>query len=676
MLDSRGTCDSTRPVNRKLSVNTGNFLLPGASRPIQGCRFSLMNHFYYFAYGLFIRSVIGCPSLQRVSPLAGTVPDVDLLLGSVPESLDKPLTRGVLFEATGDEYLLKIPGVGKFLVRNGNEIVIETSNETECSWLIVGTPLAALLQQRGLLVLHASVVETEFGAIAFAGNSGVGKSTIAAGMMERGYGQLLADELCVVEKCPDSRQAYVWPGSIEVLLWRNALDMLDWEAGNCRMVRTGLQRYARASMRPGEPQNSVPLLGVYVITVRSVRDPVVDTIRGSRKASVLLEQQFNQQTFLQLYSKKAVIPEIASVAQDLPMRCVTNPGAAQSFFKLVDMIHQDARGLHVYAAGIAPSVGGSGTVTRNAKPLSLFKNLTPGAPDKQLMRNTRVWHKNLVWMASYPKSGNTWLRAFLANYLSDSEKPYDINALAEDRATGLIASQRKLFDELAGVEASSLSELEIASIRPSVYERLSQIEASRSGSVLYIKIHDALTRFTAAEFNLVPDRCTRGVILVVRNPLDVVISYAHHFNLTLDQSIEVLNSDTHISAAEHALESQLKQTLLSWSGHYNSWANASGFPVMVVRYEDMKNSPQATFREVVEFSGLPVDESRLEMAIKNSGFDVLKNQERETGFAENPSSSRFFRKGTVGGWSDMLLPSQANLIVKAHEQVMSKLGYC
>ena len=273
----------------------------------------------------------------------------------------------------------------------------------------------------------------------------------------------------------------------------------------------------------------------------------------------------------------------------------------------------------------------------------------------------------IVWLASYPKSGNTWVRTFLTNYTRGATAPADINELDG----GPIASSRGLFDHLVGVEASDLTSREIARYRFEAYRRL----AHESEGVQFLKVHDAYRPSEELE-PLFPADVTARAIYIIRNPLDVTVSVAHHHGISLDCAVSRVCSITSLAARPGRLSDQLEQVLLSWSGHVRSWVDEPQLPVQVVRYEDMILDPHRTFAALVEACGLILDGHRLERAVAFSRFDVLRAQERETGFAERPSSAEtFFREGRVGAWRGALTSSHVQRLRETHGDTMRRFGY-
>jgi aryl sulfotransferase len=274
----------------------------------------------------------------------------------------------------------------------------------------------------------------------------------------------------------------------------------------------------------------------------------------------------------------------------------------------------------------------------------------------------------IVWLASYPKSGNTWMRAFLTSLLNPRKEGLDINNMVPST----IASSRQLFDELTGVSASDLLPEEIDCLRPAIYRQ----NALESEELIYHKIHDAWIRLPGGE-PLIPADVTRCVIYIIRNPLDVVVSFAHHLHTTIDKTIAIMNNpDYAFCDRRDRLANQLRQQLLTWSGHVKSWVDESGLPVLVMRYEDMSEQSEITFTKAVDFVGLRHTSDEIRTALELCNFSRLQKQEEEKGFSEkNARSPSFFRKGTVGDWRNVLTPEQVQRVVEKHGEMMARFGY-
>jgi aryl sulfotransferase len=275
----------------------------------------------------------------------------------------------------------------------------------------------------------------------------------------------------------------------------------------------------------------------------------------------------------------------------------------------------------------------------------------------------------IYWLASYPKSGNTWVRVFLANFLGDGTRPADINHLRG----GPIASDRDVFDRWAGVEASDLPLEEIANLRPEVYRQV----AMHIDHPLYIKVHDACTRNAEGQLLFPPD-VTGGVLYLIRNPLDVAVSYAHHGGRTLQETVESLcNPRGSVYEMPDRMSLQLPQRLMSWGDHVRSWVDGSLSRVTVVRYEDMHALPGIAFREVLRALDLEPETTRLSHAVSLSDFRTVREQELKFGFREKHmrADAPFFRQGRVGAWREELTPDLADRIVTAQGEEMRRFGY-
>jgi hypothetical protein len=262
----------------------------------------------------------------------------------------------------------------------------------------------------------------------------------------------------------------------------------------------------------------------------------------------------------------------------------------------------------------------------------------------------------ILWLASFPKSGNTWLRAFLANYFANKTAPLSLEAV---HGFGFSDAQAWPYQELTnGKTPIEMTEEEIAALRPRAHALL----ASKSADHVMVKTHNAIGN--ADGIPIITPKLTLGAIYVLRNPWDVTVSYADHYGLTLDQTIEALNSPDLKSAAT---VNQIPQYFSSWSNHLSSWQTAASIPLLTIYYEDMVHKPHETFGKVTHYLGLPPDAARLDRAIRFSSFDELSTQEDQAGFAEKSRHSlKFFRKGQIGGWRDVMSDQQAKRLADDH----------
>ena len=271
---------------------------------------------------------------------------------------------------------------------------------------------------------------------------------------------------------------------------------------------------------------------------------------------------------------------------------------------------------------------------------------------------------NICWLASYPKSGNTWLRAFLANLVADTGAPLALSRLGrycEDEALP------EDYAALAGQPSATLSMEEIARLRPQVHARI----AARHPATVFVKTHNMAGRYDGHPLHNID--VTTAAIYVVRNPLDVVVSMASHFALELDEAIDYLEAD---NAATLNDTLYVSQVLSSWSRHVAGWADQAGPSVLVVRYEDMIDKETKTFGRIARLLRLDGDRARLERAVRFSRFPVLAAMEREQGFVEaTGKGAHFFRKGRINQWRERLTRDQVGRIIDAHRVQMARFKY-
>lgn len=271
---------------------------------------------------------------------------------------------------------------------------------------------------------------------------------------------------------------------------------------------------------------------------------------------------------------------------------------------------------------------------------------------------------SIVWLSSYPKSGNTWLRAFIANLIADARAPLAFDAwphYAVDEANP------ERFSRVAGVPSTQLDIDALCRLRVAVQ---ADIAATTRGTV-FVKTHNLAGSFDGHA--LQNWTVTAGAIHVVRNPLDVCISFAAHFGLRLDAAIARM-ADANLATGNDALF--VSEVIGSWSQHVASWAALEARGVLLVRYEDMLDKPLKAFTRVARMLRLGDDRARIMRAIEFSDFKRLQRMERSDGFREAVSGAvPFFRKGLAKQWRERLSREQVAQVIADHREVMRRFNY-
>jgi len=265
---------------------------------------------------------------------------------------------------------------------------------------------------------------------------------------------------------------------------------------------------------------------------------------------------------------------------------------------------------------------------------------------------------HLVWLASYPKSGNTWVRAFLHNYIVNAEVPHSINNLIDFSVAECAAA-------FYGQNAAGLSTQEVQRLRPAVHEQLTRLHQD----LVFVKTHNA--HLAMHGIPLCTPAYTAGAVYIVRDPRDVAVSYAAFARKPVDAIIDFMGAKGASNASD---DTQVFELLGSWSEHALSWVAAP--KRLLVRYEDLLNEPERYFARIIRFLGTgEVDAARLKRAIDFSSFDRLAGQEAAEGYRAGGGAKAFFRAGKAGQWQARLSPGQVRRIEAAHGEVMRKFGY-
>ncbi|MBE0452456.1 sulfotransferase domain-containing protein [Roseovarius autotrophicus] len=255
--------------------------------------------------------------------------------------------------------------------------------------------------------------------------------------------------------------------------------------------------------------------------------------------------------------------------------------------------------------------------------------------------------RRIIWLASYPKSGNTWLRSLLAHYFMPPGKAPDINNLRQF-TTG--DTRQDFFDAAAGGAYRGADLEEWMRVRG----RALRLIAASKPDHHFVKTHCQPIR--VFDQDVIPAEVTAAAVYILRNPFDLAPSFARHQSCDIDSAIDrMLNPDTIMGTP-----SGIYDLLGRWDDHIGAWTGAPGLPHHVLRYEDMLANPGKTMRALLEkFLRVKVDGPKLARAIKATSFEALKKQEETLGFGEKPAGmTAFFAKGQAGVWREDLTPAQ------------------
>lgn len=291
--------------------------------------------FRYGAYGLGIDAALPLPELVARDEASNR--DVVVRLGRVGYPLPKVLPDEVYSRATADEVLLVWKDAGAFLVRGGREIVVDPLPGVEERVLrlcILGPALGVLLRQRGRVVLHASAIDVAGGAVAFLGEAGWGKSTMAAALHSQGH-RVVTDDVTALQV--DKDYPVVFPGFPQLKLWPEALVALGDVPERMPWVEPNVQKRARRSIR-GFSLDPLPLRCVYVLAFGETqqieplgpRDALVELVRHSYGARVLKTVETSSH-FLQC----------AGIVNSVAVRRLKRPRSLEALPDLALLVEED-----------------------------------------------------------------------------------------------------------------------------------------------------------------------------------------------------------------------------------------------------------------------------------------------------------------------------------------------
>jgi hypothetical protein len=245
----------------------------------------------------------------------------------------------------------------------------------------------------------------------------------------------------------------------------------------------------------------------------------------------------------------------------------------------------------------------------------------------------------IYWIASYPRSGNSWARAFLTSLITDGARG------KSDKMPEVIPDENsgRFYKPFLQKPIDDASDAELALVRPRVHRLL----AEKTQNFLLLKTHSLMGVHNGTP--TVTFDVTAGAIYLVRNPLDVAVSYSKIRGRGIDRAIAVMNRPGRISPRQ---ANRAYEILGSWSEHVESWAKPHD-RILVLRYEDMLADAKAEFRRIEQFLKMDVNEEQLARALEDAQS----------------------RSGHDGTWREALNEEQVAAVVTRNEPLMKRFGY-
>jgi len=283
----------------------------------------------------------------------------------------------------------------------------------------------------------------------------------------------------------------------------------------------------------------------------------------------------------------------------------------------------------------------------------------------------------IIWIASYPKSGNTWIRSLLSSYLYSSDGEFTFDLLENIKQF----SSKNFSSELNNKKnyQSRISEDWIPS----------QKIINRDKKLHLLKTHNAMCSINGNKFT--DPLNTSAVLYIVRDPRNLITSLTHHYELTLSESFNFLSNDRKIIFPNNPNTKKEDKNhndfnfISSWNGHYNSWKNINFCPVKIIKYEDFLVNTEEIFISILEFLKkfykFNIDSKKVKKALLTTSFDSLKSMEATKGFNEsiismkNKKKIRFFNLEKNNNWKKLLDSTMAKDIENKFKKTMTELNY-
>ena len=277
--------------------------------------------------------------------------------------------------------------------------------------------------------------------------------------------------------------------------------------------------------------------------------------------------------------------------------------------------------------------------------------------------------KKIIWISSYPKSGNTWTRYFLSNYFFNKQKiNSDFNILNKIDKFPPYTFLPQLISE---------DEIKESAYNISKYWTKIQLKITKENEdFIFLKNHNALVSVEGR--NLTEERFSLAFIYLVRDPRDIAVSYSNFDKkLSIDKAIDRITSENlycHVTK-KFPLDVEI---LGSWKFNYYSWkTGVAEVPRIIIKYEDLINNTFETKLKIIKFLSkilnFKVDTNHIKYSIEQSDFKRLQEIENNQKFHE--STNTFFNSGKIGQWKNILSPKQISKIENFCKDEMKELGY-
>ncbi len=275
-----------------------------------------------------------------------------------------------------------------------------------------------------------------------------------------------------------------------------------------------------------------------------------------------------------------------------------------------------------------------------------------------------------VWLSSYPKSGNTLIRTLLSAYFFSNDGEFNFELLKNIKQFPVY----ELFKNI-GVDITNDEEIAKNYIK-------AQSSVNKKKSIQFVKTHSSFRKMYDVNFTDMQN--SLGCIYIVRDPRNVVTSYAHHFQLSIKEACDKIISNSILSRTENIPPTYMG----SWGYHYRSWKQLEKTQkYLLIRYEDLIKDREKFFILILNFIGkisntnIKIDHKKIKKVLKSTDFKRLQNLEKNLGFEESVKDRKsgekinFFNLGSENKWEKNLSIDLIKKIENEFQKEMIELGY-
>ena len=282
----------------------------------------------------------------------------------------------------------------------------------------------------------------------------------------------------------------------------------------------------------------------------------------------------------------------------------------------------------------------------------------------------------IFWIASYPKSGNTWLRILLASYFYTKDGIYDEIVLKNiDQFP-----QKKFFDSFNFNQNIPTDTIK--------FWIKAQEKINYDKKLKFLKTHNAFGKLNNFDFTNTENSI--GCIYIVRDPRNVITSLKNFYEMNDDQAFKWITNKNQYIYDVHKFKTigfSNFQFISSWDTNFESWKIQKQIPIKIIRYEDLLNETYAIFNDVINFihkttnSEEKIFKNKIKNAVSSSLFSKLKEKEKKKGFSEAPKSKLlnskipFFNLGPNNNWKKILSENLKDKLNIAFKKKLKELSY-